>query len=471
MQLHREIEFLKNIKPEPNTLVLEGFQKTAHERLLARGRHAVAFTMGLGKTPVTLQALHDWVPTSCMVISTKRSLYGWLRMMRRWFPDDLEQYEVFIGQNRTHRLRLWAKMPKFVMVTPEILRRDYSYIQKEGKTGYDVIVIDEYHKFMRNRNATFAILSKLASTRLVLMTGSPSSRGAQDLWTALNLMNPRLFGSYWKFVNTFCIVHDGPFGKEIWGTQNIEALQHLIRQYFSIVLKEDIGRVKKRRSLLTCDMSPTQSKVYADLKRDMMTELSNGGYLIAPNSLTALTRIRQLLCCPQILDTSWGIGGGAEAILEDLEDLQEDERHTTIFVPFVTAIPFVVSALKERFPDSWVCHLQGGISVTTLHDTLKRWREFRGICVCSLLYAESFDMETAASCYFLGYDWDPQANYQAEDRIDRLTNTNPVIDVRYVQMNNTVDAVLEVLNEKQFQVNQLFRDPRRVSELLDGRLV
>ncbi|KKK89785.1 hypothetical protein LCGC14_2729630, partial [marine sediment metagenome] len=59
-----------------------------------------------------------------------------------------------------------------------------------------------------------------------------------SMFTAFQLIAPKIFRGYWKFVNTYCIVNDTPFGKEILGVKNVASLQTIIDRYMAYVPAE-----------------------------------------------------------------------------------------------------------------------------------------------------------------------------------------------------------------------------------------
>lgn len=463
-------------------LVLKDFQEPIPELLVKKGRCILGMDPGLGKTPVSIRALQLLDATddldSLIIITTKRSMVGWIRMLRVWYPTLMKKL-VVIGGSPTNRKQQWKRRPEFIMVTPQTLAND----EKKGlvtRMGYKAIIIDEYHRFMRNRDTNaHKVIKRLSSIYLWMLSGSWASRGAQDFWICMNLINPKLFSSYWKWVNTFCFVDDGIYGKDVYGTRNVEQLQNVLRKHAIIITKKDIGHDKKIRAIGAAEMTSKQETMYKKMTSSMIVDLENGqgDLLVMRNPLDRIVKIRQLLCCPEILFPDLGIGGGLEWILDELEDYLDPSNksdlrpiHSVIYVPFVKAIPVIQRELRLRFGDVSITTIQGGMSIEELTEATEKFRREKGIAIVSILSAESFDLETTDKGFFLGYDWDPGVNKQAEDRIDRIINEHDVLNFWYIQMQGTVDVVLEVLHIKQVNLNTVLNDPKRMSQLLRGDL-
>lgn len=454
---------------QERVLELWDFQQPATEFLVKHKRALNGMSMGLGKTVVTWSAVNAIKPHSILLIGTTAALSQWKRIAQQFWPGLWDKF-VQIEGTPLQRKVLWQTQPSCVAVTYQILLRDQDMLQGRG-WGYDMIIADECHKFIRNRNTkTFNLLKQLArhSTYLYLVTGSPISRGAQDFWTYMHLIDRTLHSSYWRWVNTFCNVVETPFGKEIIGTKNEDQLRTVLRQNAILIQKKDVHLKKKVRQIIGVDMTTAQKRAYTALDEEMILELDEG-LLLASTALAKITRLRQLLCCPSTIHTGLGIGGGFEYIVDTLQDLPREERHCVIFAPFRDALDDFHDYLVKlaTFQDSSIFIFRGGMKADQLDGGLQAWKGSRGIALCTIAYAQSFDMETCDKAFFMGYSWDPNENFQAEDRVDRLTNKNSILNMYYIQMRNSIDEhVLEVVIEKSTNMAVAYNDQHRLARLL-----
>lgn len=454
------LPFLEEVEP----YIPEDWQANATTMMVERRRLGIGSEMGMGKTPPTLQALYDLDPPSCMIIVTKRAFIGWRRMMRQWFPEMFAKYQVIMTRDKALRTAQWNAQKNFVITTWDWFIRDQALMKRRH---YSQMVLDEAHKYIRSRKTkSFDYLKHMEYLGIFIITGSPISKGAEQFWTYLNLMNPKLFSSYWKWVNTFCIVIDTPFGKLIEGTKNIDSLQQVLRQYFILLKKTDLGPAKKRRQFLEANMTEEQERAYNKMRDDMYLELEDGDILVANSPMTTCLRLRQLLCCPAILDPRLGLGGGLTAILEELKELDRTDQHCVIFTPFRDAVPIIQKAVETTLSVPTFAFM-GGLEVNELEEKLALWRKTRGIAVNVIKYSESFDQETTDKGFFLGYEWDPQENYQAEDRIDRRNNHHSRIRIMYVRIAGSYDEdVMGVLVHKGMNLNAIYGDAKKLKMLL-----
>jgi hypothetical protein len=287
------------------------------------------------------------------------------------------------------------------------------------------------------------------------------------MFTAFQIVKPNLnlFRSYWRFVNTFCQVVDGAFGQEIIGIKNVKALQEITDRYLAYVPKEVVADQlpEGKRVAVDVAMTPSQARVYHQIEEDMLAELESGDLIIVNSGMGKMLTLRQLLCCPRILDESLDMGGGYDAILERLED----QSHAVIFVPFRPACDYVTEALRDEGYDAHI--LRGGTEPEELRRIVDEFREKKGIIVCTIAYAESFDLETCETSYFLGYDFNVDPNEQAEGRTRRAISEHPFVTWNYLRYRGTIDDRLLVdLEHNMNNVSRILARPEDYIRLLRG---
>jgi SNF2 family DNA or RNA helicase len=195
-------------------------------------------------------------------------------------------------------------------------------------------------------------------------------------------------------------------------------------------------------------MEPDQEKVYKDLEDKMLAELPSKGILAVSDVLTRLIRLRQCLITPKLLDPKLSWGAGFEQIGELMEDT--DDHHFAVFTPFRAPLPILKDYLVSRGtqPDNIIL-LHGGLSVEELGIRLAHFREERGVALVTIKFAESFDLIPASWGVFLGVEWTPDENWQAEDRLHR-GNIERAVNIYYIQHKGTIDTtlMLPTLDEK-----------------------
>jgi SNF2 family DNA or RNA helicase len=413
---------------------------------VAKGRAIIADEMGLGKTGevyLSWRALD--CPTPCIIIAGVNAQVAWIRQAHDWgVPAPIRIYGT-----AAQRRQLWINHgTNFVIITRESLRNDIA----SGwcnPTLYRCVISDEAHKDSNRKTKNFRQLK--AFTRgahyIFLATGSGMRKGPPGLWGLLNCITPSKYSSYWRFVEQYCIVDkEGIFGWEIIGTKDEQLFKSDMHNVMIARTKKDVRpqMPQKIRDLNSnvLQLQPAQLKLYNKIATDMMVALPTQGILTAQNVLTQLLRLRQILVTPKILDPDLEYGSAIERLIELLDD--SSDQHMVVFSPFTAALPHIRSRLVQGgFDPRTIIQLSGGLSFTELMQRVTHFREVRGIALCSIRYAESFDLTPATWGVFLGYEWDAWDNLQAEDRLHRGEITDP-INIYYLRHNGGVDSELMI---------------------------
>ncbi len=406
-----------------------------------------------------------------MIVCSGPAIATWLRQLPEWSdcPQLSDVIQVIGGKkmSKHKRVQTWEDAEDGIyIINFSIFLRDFGYLRQ---IKWAAIIADEYHKSMRRKkkNKTYAAFLSLSRRVevVVLATGSFMRKNPSSMFTAFQIVAPKIFRGYWKFVNTFCIVINGPFGQEIGGVKNVKALQTIIDRYMAYVPKEVAAEElpEGRRQPAHAQMTPSQAKAYWELSEDMIAVLEDT-VIVTPNTLTQLIRLRQLLCCPKILDESLGMGGGFELIVDKLQETP----HMAIFVPFRPACVYIQEELLRR-GHKHVYMVRGGIG----HEEQKRaedsFREHKGIMICTISYSESFDLETCDSSYFLGYDYSLDVNEQAEGRTQRVISEFEFVTWNYIKYLGTVDEhFLGELTIDMHNVRRVMSRPQALINALRG---
>lgn len=380
---------------------------------------------GLGKTFIAQLAWSQWPNANkALIRGTLSSMATWARLLRKW-----SGVQPIFMQGRDDPF--W---PQFMAVKEGVFMCTYStyyaYMKTltRGKPYIDLLIDDELHRIMRKRNETWKATKRLEFEHYLGLSATWASRGPQDLWPVLNLVNHRTFSSYWKWVDTFCHVdRDGTFGIEIYGVRNEPALRQLLwSQYYVSRTWPQVGnqfRTGKNNSdepvirrAERVPMGKQQLKLIRDLDRDMIIELG-GDMVVTPNSLALLTRKLQLAISPKILLPSAEFGGPIDWVVDKVND----DPHAVIFCPLREGLEVMKQALiKDGRPEHEIFMLVGGTHPDKINSIVEMWKKVRGVILVTTAFAQSFDLDTTDNAYSLGFDWDPNNNEQAEGRLRRL---------------------------------------------------
>lgn len=478
------------------------YQEYMFQKILQRGKVAVIGKPGCGKTRPIIDAqveqgniVKKWlgcdfleidgeivnIPAkvfpngSIFVMCSGPAIATWYRQFPEWvgkvgLKDHIHVITGEIHKSKTARLNAWKQAistPGIYITNFACFRLDYHVIRQ---LRWAAVIVDEYHKVMRRRQSnTFKYFRSWTKHRkdVILASGSVWSKEPGSMWTAFVICEPtlKLFRSYWRYVKTFCIVADGEYGQEIVGTRNVSRLKLLMDKYFAYIPEKVIAdqQPEGRRNAINAIMTKEQKRIYDELTEDMVAFLGNGELIVASTPVGMYLKMRQLLCCPKILDESLGMGAGYETILDRLVD----QPHAMIFVPFRLGVTHIVKALKDKGYSAE--GMMGGIGHVEQQAILERFRINRGIIVCTIAYAESFDAETCDTSYFLGYDFNVDPNQQAEGRTQRGISEHKFVTWNYIKHVGTYDEIMLMnLDEDMMNVSRVLSRPEAMINTLKG---
>lgn len=159
-----------------------------------------------------------------------------------------------------------------------------------------LMILDESHYIKTPgaaRTKAVTDLGKLAPYRRT-MTGTPISRGTEDLFSQFRFLDPNIIGmsTYTVFCNTYCIRNEH---REIVGYRAINELRKLLAPYTSRIKKADCldlpPKVYARRPV---DLSGEQARWYKEV-RTALKDAAAANTLDVKGAMDGLLRLRQIV--------------------------------------------------------------------------------------------------------------------------------------------------------------------------------
>lgn len=440
-------------------------------------KHILSMDKGMGKTLVYLSVALKGEPENVIICCPTNAMASQRREILRHFPFYADKFTFVRGQ-AAQRHKLWRKPGnRLFITTPATLQTDLGHRELRKGSGQfseanvpawvtsgdlDHLQLDEFHKYIRRpKSGMFKMLKTLRPQTLIADSGSPVSTGPHELWPALHLCDRKFWSSYWDYVRRFSVTHEGPFGIEIIGPKDVDAWRRATAGYVYHRRKDPRDYPPKSRYLLDFDLEPWQRKLHDDLRNELWASTDEGVYITARNSLDALYRARLGLICPKALDQSFGVGAGIEGIVEDSSDL----NHVVISTPFKAPIPHLDAFLKAAGRKTWILAGGLGIDPDKQDRLISEFENQGGVLIQTIKYATSYEFIGGPEHnYFLGYEYDPEDNKQAEDRFQRISSTRPSFHW-YIRFPDTYDEeLIERLVIKGQNVTRLMDDNRKWKE-------
>lgn len=196
------------------------YQAYAIDRIVSDDAVGLFLRPGLGKTSITLSAInilkyYKWCVQKVLVVAPKKVAEGtWSKEASKW--DHLQHLRVAtVLGTQPQRLKA-LDTPADVYV---INRENIPWLVEHYKQDwpFDMVVLDESTSFKNPQSKRFKALKLVRRfmKKVVLLTGTPSSRGIEDIWAQIYLLDEgkRLGKTITSYRQTYfyCNTHGGHF--------------------------------------------------------------------------------------------------------------------------------------------------------------------------------------------------------------------------------------------------------------------
>lgn len=443
-------ETLKPIDPDLEKDLLD-YQKSDVYRGMTQKSIMNANPMGYGKTVETVATLRSIGVKNALIIVPKPVILQWEKELKKWWqdrPSTTTCPEVIV-------LYAGDKVPSVQTCSESIIITNYESLQNKERlatfsnVNWDSMVLDESHRIKNRKAARWKAVTAVPAKRKIWLTGTPILRYIDDLWSQLWALDPKYVGnSYWNFVNLFCDVRDGHFGKEITGLSKDPEKVCLLNWLVGLVtirhndLKLTPG---KREHIISLKMDDKQRKYYKDARTLVFENFPEN--LTIANAMMHVLRLRQLTSCPeQFYPDSTNVKfDWIEDILTDNPDMK-----LVIFSEWSTPLTHLAKRLNvgKNYNQMVLYHgkqtdeQNEEAKYSFIHNKATR---VIGGTIGAMGTGVDALQQGGNTVIFLDRNWSPEINKQAMDRLDRIGQTK-VVDVYFLEAKGSMDRHVARIN-------------------------
>lgn len=428
---------------------LHEYQEYAKTWIVEHSHCGLLLDMGLGKTLTTLAAIDEIENIFCegnkiLIIAPKKVAdETWSAEIEKWGFEFT--YSKVLGSTKK-RLEALEKEADIYIINRENVVWLVEYYKT--KWPFTFVVIDELSSFKSSKSKRFRALRKVRPKikRFVGLTGTPAPNSLIDLWPQIYLMDggKRLETSQTKFKDRYFRPdkQNGPivYSWALRPNAEEEIYQKIDDICISMKAKDFLNLPPRTDNVVAIKLS--DMRAYKQFEKDLVLELEDQE-VTASNSAVLANKLLQM-ANGAIYDDEKNVISIHDDKLEALEDIVEDSQGQPILVFY--QYKHDLERLKKKFPQAEEL------------TTVDKWNS--GKIPMLLCHPQSaghgLNLQKGGHIIvWFGLTWSLEYYQQANARLDRQGQTEPVI-IHHLVAEGTVDEkVLSILQGKEKNQNAL----------------
>ena len=323
-----------------------------------------------GKTPTILEVYRLQKHTKAVIVCPKSAIPQWTTEFTRWTGKPCVAIKGTKKQ-KDKALAEWTHGLVIGYATLKQTAKSEGYLKQILDKNPDMVILDEAHciKNPKSANAKAAFSLIKVPYRFVL-TATPAHGKPQEIWSLLHFIKPKVYTSYWKFINEYFVVKQVYMGpktfKEIQNFKigkDIQLLNELKLFSTQRKRKEVMPWLpEKDYQKIYLEPTPKQTQCLNELENFYETE-----NVITQGTLDRLIRYRQLCLDPRLLDIHCR-SPKVDWLLDFLDD--NPEKSVIIFSKFTSFL----KKLKEDLQNKAVGCIIGSTSLTQRAELIKTFQ-------------------------------------------------------------------------------------------------
>jgi superfamily II DNA or RNA helicase len=411
----------------------------------------LADDMGLGKTVQVLSFLHlllkqGSLDKSVLIVAPRSLLFNWEQEIQRFAPE-LEVFQ-YLGSARKKVLKNLSA-GQVLLTTYGTLMRDAVELKQRV---FSVCVADEAQAMKNPLSMTSKSMRLINAEFKIALTGTPVENSLGDLWSLFEFLNPGLLGTYKHFTKIYL--------NSKCSEKDLKSLRRTIKPLMLRRKKSEVAKElpAKTEQVLFCDMSEEQEKIYREMHAFYAQEKQKdekekpGG---KTNVLAALTRLRQVVCHPYLVNEDYRhVESGKIALLmNQLEQVFSSGGKALIFSQFTNFLDLIEEAIQMN---KWnYTRLDGSTKDRSVPvEEFNSKPECRFFLISLKAGGTGLNLTQAQYVYIMDPWWNPAAESQAIDRAYRIGQEKAVSAYRIVSKDTIEDKLLALQARK----SQLIED-------------
>ncbi len=328
-----------------------------------------------------------------------------------------------------------------------------------GRTG--MIAIDESTTIKNPKAKRTKSLMKIAagfSYRRIL-TGSPVTKSPMDIYAQFEFLGPRLLGhdSFYSFQSRYAVMVKRSMGRhsfnQLVGYRNLDELTEQVDRHSFRVLKKDcLDLPEKIYTARYVSMTDEQRRMYAQIKEYAMTLLEDGELVSAPQVITQLLRLQQVLSGHLKTDDGEMVYFPSKRMDALIEALDEHDGKAIIWSRFRYDIQQIVRELEAKFGEGCAASYYGDTPDDERNDIVQNFQNpdhpLRFFVGNPATAGYGLTLTEANLCVYYANDFNLETRIQSEDRAHRIGQKNNVTYIDLITEDTIDEKIVQALRAK-----------------------
>ena len=431
------------------------YQEYATKFIEENEESAVFLECGLGKSVITLTAIKNLMARGEV---SRVLVVAPLRVGKTTWPEEIGKWDHLAGLTYAVAIGSVAERLSAVKAKADITiinRENVEWlIDKSGMPfDYDMLVIDELSSFKSFKAKRFKALLKVRPqiTRVVGLTGTPSSNGLMDLWAEFRLLD--LGERLGRYITRYRLAYFTPDKRNAQVVFSYKPLpgaeERIYDKIDDITISMRASDYLKLPSLVmntvVVEMGDKEKEIYDNLCDDMVVSLGESE-IDAVNAASLSNKLLQM--------ANGAVYGEEQSVhhihdekLNALEDLIESANGKPVLVAYW--FKHDLARIKAKFP--FVREIKTDADI-------RAWN--RGEIEVGVIHPASaghgLNLQTGGSTLiWFGLTWSLELYQQTNARLYRQGQKNTVV-IHHIVTKGTIDErVLKALEKKEKTQNSL----------------
>lgn len=405
----------------------------------SNGRALLADEQGLGKTiqAAAFVKLHKGELFPAIVVTKTTLKLQWMWELFRWV--DTRRVQIINSSKE-------KAVPGFdiYVCTYDLLKTADTFDYIEPKT----LVLDECQAIknhLSGRAKAVQVIAKRCEYFLAL-SGTPIKNNAGEYFTVLNLLQPRLFSEYNRFIRDWCDSYETMYGYKVGGLSQAERFHELTRDFILRRTKSEVlpDLPELSRRFHHVELNKKFNAAYGQAVRELeelyyQEDDSSDGIAA---KIAVMTKMRKIT----------GLSKVTECVEFVADHILSTNRKIVVFVHHHSVADLLQLKINEYLKP---LGLHEVMLLNAQQNSDKRAQVVKDfetndakILIASTLAAgEGLNLQFISDSVMLERQWNPSNEEQAEARFHRFGQRNPVT-VTYMLASETIDEYFTELVEQ-----------------------